>query len=125
MSIISRRKIDDTQIISALLNYQTQKECAEHLGITESTLSKRIAKKQFQEKLREIRKQQLSALNNQVVNASSKALQNIIEMLDSKNEYSRYNASCKVLSLADKYIITSDILSEIEEIKEQTTKNNF
>lgn len=67
----------------------------------------------------------MSALNNQVVNASSKALQNIIEMLDSENEYSRYNASCKVLSLADKYIITADIISEIEDIKEHTSKNNY
>lgn len=115
---MARKKIDDEKIIFAVLNYPKQKAAADYLGISESTLSKRLADTDLKKQLQTVRKQQIDLLNNKIVVASSKALENIIEMLDSENEYSRYNSSCKILSLAEKFISIEDILSRLEALEE-------
>ena len=116
--ILARKKIDDEKIIFAVLNFPRQKDAADYLDISESTLSKRLANTDLKRKLKTIRKHQIDLLNNKIVVASTKALENLIEMLDSENEYSRYNSSCKILSLAEKFITVEDILSRLEILEE-------
>ena len=85
-NLLARKKIDNAKIIFAVLNYPKQKDAADYLGISESTLSKRLADTDLKKQLQTVRKQQIDLLNNKIVVASSKALENIIEMLASKNE---------------------------------------
>lgn len=115
---MARKKIDNAKIIFAVLNYPKQKDAADYLGISESTLSKRLADTDLKKQLQTVRKQQIDLLNNRIVVASQKAIENLVEMLDSKSEYAKYNASCKILSLAEKFISIEDIITRLEALEE-------
>lgn len=117
-NLLARKKIDNAKIIFAVLNYHKQKDAADYLGISESTLSKRLADTDLKKQLQTVRKQQIDLLNNRIVVASAKALENLVEMLNSANEYAKYNASCKILSLAEKFISIEDIITRLEALEE-------
>lgn len=122
---MARKKIYDEQIIQALLLNSTQKDTADSLGITPQTLSKRINRPEFKNKLALIRKQQIEIVNNRLVNASTQAVDNLVDLLNSDNEYSRYNASCKILNLAKDYISIEDILTRLEALEEDNTNDVY
>lgn len=111
------RKLTTDEIVLALLSNTTQKAAAEKLGITVQTLCNKVKSKSIQRKLQEVRKMQVQTVSNQLVASSSTAMENLIEMLNSENEYSRYNASLKILSLAEKYIKMEDILTRLDELE--------
>lgn len=58
-------------------------------------------------------------LSNRLVSNSSKALDNLVNMLDSPNEYNRYNSAVKILDLTERYIKIEDLQSRIEALEER------
>ena len=47
-----------------------------------------------------------------------KAVDVLVELLDSNNDFVRFNASSKILALVQDYNLQNDLLHELEEIKE-------
>lgn len=119
MIYISCKRIATSDIVQALLFNNTQREAAAQLGITECTLSKKIKSQAVQNQLRAIRKEQIQMLSNRLVSNSSKALDNLVNMLDSPNEYNRYNSAVKILDLTERYIKIEDLQSRIEALEER------
>lgn len=116
---MSHKRISTNDIVSAILFNSTQRQAAAELGITECTLSKKLKSEAVQTQLREVRRNQVQVLSNRLVTNSSKALDNLVDMLDSESEYNRYNASVKIIDLAEKYIKIEDLLSRIETLEER------
>ncbi len=116
---IANKRISTQDIVQALLFNNTQRQAAQELGITECTLSKKIKSQAVQNQLRAIRREQVQILSNRLVSNSSKALNNLVDMLDSTNEYNRYNSAVKILDLTEKYIKIEDLQSRIEALEER------
>lgn len=122
---IANKRISTQDIVQALLFNNTQRQAAQELGITECTLSKKIKSQAVQNQLRAIRREQVQILSNRLVSNSSKALNNLVDMLDSTNEYNRYNSAVKILDLTEKYIKIEDLQSRIEALEERLKEQSI
>jgi hypothetical protein len=111
------KKINDDDLLLALLTTKSQTEAAEALGINKQTISRRVNKPEFKAKFTEFRKQMLDKVNTQLVNSSSKAVQVLVELMNSRNEMTRYNASSRILSLAQDYISMQDIVERLDRLE--------
>lgn len=116
-------RIRDDELILALLTSKSNREASKKLGCAEMTISRRTNTPQFKKKFRDYRKKLLENVNSKLVNSSSEAVDVLVELLHSKNELTRYNASQKILSLAQDFITLEDLLERIDRLEQAQADN--
>lgn len=74
------------------------------MGVSKQTVTRRLKDPAFMDKFTQYRKQILNNVNTQLVNSSQEAVNVLTDLLKSKNEMTRYNASSRILSLTQDFI---------------------
>lgn len=112
------RKLQDDELVVALLTSKSQTEAAEKLGVSKQTITRRMKNPTFKEMFTAYRKGILDNVNTQLVNSTQKAVDVLVELMKSKNEMTRYNASSRILSLAQDYISMQDIIERMDKLEQ-------
>ena len=116
------RRITDEQLILAILNNPTQKKAADELGCSQMTVSRRINRTDFRNKLSEKRREIYDSVNNRLVNSSCVAVDVLVSLLESESEYIQYSAATKILQLSQDYITQSDIMTKLEALESKVCR---
>lgn len=111
------RKLNDDDIILALITSKSQTEAAKKLGVTKQTITRRVSDPGFKNMYSEYRKNILNNINTQLVNSSQEAVNVLFNLMHSNNEMIQYNACSKVLSLAQDYISMQDIIERLDRLE--------
>lgn len=114
---MSTNRIDDDQILIAVLSSGSFTEAAKVLGVSKQTVSRRMKDEQLKNRVIEYRKSLLDAVNVQLMSGATKAVGVLIELLDSENEISRYNAASKILGLVQDFVEIEDVIRQIDQLK--------
>jgi hypothetical protein len=112
------KKLNDEELLVALLTTKSQTEASKVLGVSKQTITRRVNEPEFKAKFSEYRKQMLDKVNTQLVNASTRAVDVLTDLLNSNNEMTRYNASSRILSLAQDYISMQDIIERLDALEQ-------
>lgn len=112
------KRISDIELLEAILNSDSQKEASKLLGISEQTICNRMRTKSFKTLISIHRREMYDAVSNRAIANNMKALNTLVELLDSDSEMMRYNTAAKILSLGQQYIASQDILQRIEDIED-------
>lgn len=112
-------KIKDEQILPLVLAGYSQRQIAEMLNATPTTISKRIKRKEFADQLSAYRKGILDNTITRLTSLSSRAVDVLAELLESENDFVRFNSASKILSMAQDYSLQTDLLKQIEELRER------
>lgn len=112
------RKLKTEDLLLAMLTSKSQKEAAEILGVTEQTICKRIKEKDFKEQFSNYRKQIVDSTSTRLVNSSQKAVDVLVDLLDSESEITRYNASSKILQITNDYVSMQDIIMRLDKLEQ-------
>ena len=111
------QRIKDDQILQLMLIGTPQNVIAQRLGVTPNTICKRVNSAEFIAKLQGQRKRILDATVTGLIDNSREAVRVLGELLHSENDFVRFNAASKILSLALDYSLEADLANEVEEIK--------
>lgn len=79
-------KVDDDELITALLSSSTRKQAAEKVGLTTRTIYNRLQKDDFLEKLERAKEERKERLNNLLDTATVCALEKAIEILETDTD---------------------------------------
>lgn len=114
---MSTNRIDDNELLVAVLSSGSYSEAARILGVTKQTVSRRMKDEELKSRVTEYRKSLLDAVNVQLMNGATKAVRVLISLLDSESEISRYNSASRILGLAQDFVEQADILNQIDMLK--------
>ena len=117
------RKLSDEDLLVALLTSKSQAEAAQKLGVSKQTVTRRVNVPAFKDKFLQYRKNILDNVNTQLVNGTQEAVNVLIDLLKSKNEITRYNASSRILSLAQDYLSMQDIIDRLDKLEQEQDEN--
>lgn len=123
MVVIVARKLSDEDLLVALLTSKSQAEAAQKLGVSKQTVTRRVNVPAFKDKFLQYRKNILDNVNTQLVNGTQEAVNVLIDLLKSKNEMTRYNASSRILSLAQDYLSMQDIMDRLDKLEQEQDEN--
>lgn len=98
----------EMQVVNAVLTSKTLREASEKAGVSESTLYRYLKKEHIQKALDRKSREAMGSVLRYFVSLGTKALGNIEQLLDSKYERIRLEAS--------KYIL--DMIVKIKELQE-------
>ena len=114
-------KYNDEQLINALLTYGSVNQTARELGITHSTISHRLKKPEFKRKLDETKAAYLQQAVQELRQELKSSVKTLAEVRDDKEapQSVRIQAADTILRHACKYTEITDIVSEIQALKEQ------
>lgn len=112
------KRIQDEELLVVLLTSKTQTEAARKLGVSKQTITRRVKDPEFKAIFSNYRKSILDSVNTKLVNSSQYAVDVLVSLMDSKNELTRYNASSRILSLAQDYISMQDIVERIDKLED-------
>jgi len=115
------KRVSDEALVYAVLTHNSQKDIADALHISQRQVCIRLKDRAIQKTLSEHRRAVLDSINTNLVSASQKAVQTLVELLDSDSEKIRLSASVRVLQLSNEYIQMNDILQRIEQLEERGT----
>lgn len=121
--VIVARKLSDEDLLVALLTSKSQAEAAQKLGVSKQTVTRRVNVPAFKEKFLQYRKNILDNVNTQLVNGTQEAVNVLVGLLKSKNEVTRYNASSRILSLAQDYLSMQDIMDRLDKLEHEQDEN--
>ena len=113
----NKNRIDDNQLLLAILTSGSYTQAAKILGVSKNTISRRMKNEQLKSRIVQYRKTILDTVNLRLMDGASKAVDVLIELLDSESEISRYNAASRILGLTQDFIESEDIISEIDKLK--------
>ena len=111
------KHITDEELLNAVMITTTQKEASALLGVSEQTVCNRIQKDSFKTLLNAYRRDLFDITSNRIVSSSMRALETLLELLDSDSEMVRYNTATKILSLGQQYVASQDILKRIDNVE--------
>lgn len=114
---MSKKRIDDNEILVTVLSSGSYAEAARILGISKQTVSRRMKDEQLKNRVIEYRKNILDAVNMRLIEGASKAIDVLLQLLESENEVSRYNSASKILGLVQDFVDSADIISQIDRLK--------
>lgn len=112
------RKISDEDLALAILTTHSQAEASQMLGCTVQTVCKRTKNTEFQALFQKYRKSVFDKISNQFVSNSQQAVDVLVNLLDSPNENTRYNSASRILSLAQDFVTTADILERLDRLEQ-------
>lgn len=113
-----RQKIDDKTLLYLMLTGKSQADIAKMLNMTRTQICRRVNTPEFRKILSEYRTKMIDGILSELSINALKAVNVLVELLDSDNDFVRFNASSKILSLVQDYNLQNDLLHELEEIKE-------
>ncbi len=116
---MSSYKIKDEAILPLVLAGYSQRQIAEKLNATPSTICKRIKRKEIAEQLSAYRQSILDNTITRLTSLSNRAVDVLAELLESENDFVRFNSASKILSMSQDYSIQTDLLKQIEELRER------
>ena len=119
MVVILAKKLSDEDLLVALLTSKSQAEAAQKLGVSKQTVTRRVNVPAFKDKFLQYRKNILDNVNTQLVNGTQEAVNVLIDLLKSKNEITRYNASSRILSLVQDYLSMQDIIDRLDKLEQE------
>ena len=103
--------------VAALLACGTFAEAAAQVGVSASTLQRWHDTPQFQRLYRRARGQIIQQTCNQLIAASGKAVDSLVQLLDAPNASVVLGAAKAVLELAGKFTETADLEQRISELE--------
>lgn len=112
------RKLKDEDLLRMMLSGKSQTAIANELGVTKTTITRRVHTSEFQEMLSEYRKRIIDGVVTDLTANAQKSVQTLVQLLDEESPTVRLNAACKILQLTQDYTIQSDLMREIESIKQ-------
>ena len=115
----SSYKIKDEQILPLVLAGYSQRQIAQKLNATPTTISKRIKRKEFAEILAEHRKAILDEVITKLTSHTNRAVDVLAELLEDENSFVRFNAASKILSMSQDYALQHDLLAQVEELRQR------
>ena len=113
-----RQKVDDSDLLYLMLTGKTQSEIAKLLKMTRTQICRRVNTPEFRKMLSEYRSKMIDGVLSELSTNALKAVNVLVELLDSNNDFVRFNASSKILAFVQDYNLQNDLLHEVEEIKE-------
>ena len=116
---MSSYKIKDEAILPLVLAGYSQRQIAEMLNATPTTISKRIKRKEFAEQLSAYRQSILDNTITRLTSLSNRAVDVLAELMEDDNSFVKFNAASKILSMSQDYSIQSDLLRQIEELRDR------
>lgn len=116
------KRIDDSELLVAILQSGSYSEAARTLGISKQTISRRMKDAELKSRIIELRKGILDSVNLRLVEASNQAVDVLINLLNSANEQTRYNSASRILGLTQDFVECADIINELEQLKIEMEK---
>ena len=116
------KRIDDSELLVAILQSGSYSEAARTLGISKQTISRRMKDSELKSRIIELRKGVLDSLNTRLLEASSQAIDVLIRLMNSENEQTQYNSASRILGLTQDFIESADIINELEQLKIEMEK---
>ncbi len=119
------KKVENIQVVQALLTYDTIAEASKHLGVHPSTITKRKQDKDFKKLYEEQQRKQLEIATKQLEATITQAVKTIKTiMLDEANTPQiRLNASEMLLRNTLKYNERTNVLERLNELEEMIKDN--
>lgn len=111
-------KVNDQELMVAVLSGESQRSIAERYGVTESTISKRVHKPAFRNELSEYRSAMIDETLTELNMYAKRAVDTLGELLESENDFARLQAAMKILDYLQSYNYQNDLLKQIREMKE-------
>lgn len=110
-------KENDEKILLALLNSATIAEAAEKSGVSERTVFRRLADKDFQSEWRSARRTAVETAVNQLQSGMSKAVKVLLQDLKDKNPAIRIRAAKLILEHSRLGLETFDFIARVEKLE--------
>lgn len=117
---MSTKRIDDNEIIVAVLTSGSYTEAAKVLGVSKQTVSRRMKDEQLKNRVIEYRKSILDTVNMRLIEGASKAVDVLLQLLESESEITQYNAASRILGLTQDFIESADIIAQIDKLKAES-----
>lgn len=117
---MSTKRIDDNEIIVAVLTSGSYSEAAKVLGVSKQTVSRRMKDEQLKNRVIEYRKSILDTVNMRLIEGASKAVDVLLQLLESESEITQYNAASRILGLTQDFIESADIIAQIDKLKAES-----
>lgn len=117
---MSTKRIDDNEIIVAVLTSGSYAEAARVLGVSKQTVSRRMKDEQLKNRVIEYRKNILDTVNMRLIEGASKAVDVLLQLLESESEITQYNAASRILGLTQDFIESADIIAQIDKLKAES-----
>lgn len=117
---MSTKRIDDNEIIVAVLTSGSYTEAAKVLGVSKQTVSRRMKDEQLKSRVIEYRKSILDTVNMRLIEGASKAVDVLLQLLESESEITQYNAASRILGLTQDFIESADIIAQIDKLKAES-----
>lgn len=111
------RKIRNEDLLPLVLSGMSQIEISRQLNVTPASVCRRVNAPDFTTQLQEHRKRILDATVTNLTAHSQKAVECLLKLLDSPNDFVRFNAASKILQLTQDYSLQADLIRDVEEIK--------
>ena len=111
-------KIHDEDLLSLVLSGKSQTEIAKTLHCTKATVCRRIHTKAFSDMLSEHRKKRIDTALTSLTDCVPKAVETLKDLLDSENDFVRLNACKSIITESQDYSLHTDLMRDIEEIKQ-------
>ena len=119
---MSKKRIDDNELLIAILQTRSYSEAARILGISKQTISRRMKDSELKSRIIELRKDVLNCVNARLIDGAVRAVEVLINLLDSENEQTKYNSASRILGLTQDFIESADIINELEQLKIEMEK---
>lgn len=112
------RKLKDEDLLLLMLSGKSQTVIAEELSVTKTTITRRIHTPEFAEMLAQYRKKILDGVITSLTTNAQKSVNTLVQLLDEESPSIRLNAASKILQLTQDYTLQTDLMRDIEEIKQ-------
>lgn len=112
------RKLKDDDLLLLMLSGKSQTVIAKELGVTKATITRRVHTPEFAEMLAQYRKKALDACMTDLTTNAQKSVSTLVQLLDEDNPNVRFNAASKILQLTQDYSLQTDLMRDIEEIRQ-------
>lgn len=116
---MSAYKVKDEAILPLLLAGHSQQQVADMLGVTKTTISKRVHRPEFAETLAQYRQSIIDSVVTRMTALSGKAVDTLEELLEDDNSFVRFNAASKILSMSQDYSLQHDLIQKVEELRQR------
>lgn len=102
---------------AALLEGATAIQAAAIAGVSERTTRRWIASPEFQAHLKQHQAQVIGAVTMRLLAVSLKAVETLVQCLESEQEHSRRLAAADILRLAARFTEYEDVIPRIQELE--------
>ena len=112
------RKLKDEDLLLLMLSGKSQTVIAKELGVTKTTITRRVHTKEFEDMLAQYRKKVLDSVITDLTTNAQKSVKTLVQLLDEETPNVRFNAASKILQLTQDYSLQNDLMKDIEYIKQ-------